>query len=128
MLMMNLSLLSRPLYQSIFFILITLIIAPFLKGKPANAFWNFAGVLYIGFILVNSVFLLFEESVWKYFFISLGLSVVYVLIAGTMIEFLIKLLKVEGSGESGMIFLFVIYHPVVLLVIIFGKWVVQMFR
>ncbi|ELR69374.1 hypothetical protein C900_05064 [Fulvivirga imtechensis AK7] len=34
-----------------------------------------------------------------------------------------ELLKLKGSGESGMIFLVIIYHPFLLLLVVFLKWV-----
>ena len=118
-------LLRQPWNQSGFFLLITLLIVPFLKWKTANAPWNVAGLSYIGFIVVNSIFLWFTESTWMYFFTSLAISLAYVLVAGTLVQFLIRLLKIEGPGESAMIFLTIIYHPVALLMVILLKWIVR---
>jgi cation transporter-like permease len=81
--------------------------------------------LYIAFILTNAVFLLFEDSTWTYFFISLASSLLYILVAGSLVSLLIRVLKIRGSGESAMIFVSIIYHPVILLLMIFVKWIIR---
>src|SRR6186713_450378 len=98
-------LLRQPLYQVVIFLLMTVLSIPFLRGKSANAVWNVAGVLYIGFILNNAVFVFFEEGVWIYFLISLAYSLLYILVAGILVSLLIGALKITGSGESAMVFL-----------------------
>lgn len=120
-----LHLLRQPLYQAILFLLITLISIPFLTSKNANAVWNVAGVLYVGFILTNAVFFWFADGTWTYFFISLGYSLLYILAAGIMVPSLIGALKISGSGESAGIFLFIIYHPLILLFIVLVKWIIR---
>lgn len=94
------------------------------RPGSANAMWNTAGVLYIGFILANAVFLLFADGTRAYFFISLACSLAYILAAGILVSGLIRVLKINGSGESAMIFLSVIYHPVVLLLMVLLKWMI----
>jgi len=120
-----LHLLRQPLYQALLFLLLTLISIPFLSSKNANAVWNVAGVLYAAFILANAVFSWFADNTWTYFFISLGYSLLYILIVGMLVPSLISALKISGSGESAGIFLFIIYHPLILLFIILVKWVIR---
>lgn len=120
-----LHLLRQPLYQALLFLLLTLISIPFLSSKNANAVWNVAGVLYAAFILANAVFIWFADNTWTYFFISLGYSLLYILIVGVLVPSLISALKISGSGESAGIFLFIIYHPLILLFIILVKWVIR---
>jgi hypothetical protein len=118
-------LLRQPLYQVAFFLVITTLSVPFLRARSANAIWNVAGVLYVGFMIANTVFFFFEDAIWKYFFISLVSSLVYVLIAGMLVSFFVSALKKTGSGESAMIFVSIIYHPVILLLMILLKWIVR---
>jgi hypothetical protein len=119
------NLLREPLYQVAFFLLLTMVLIPFLRSKGPNAIWNVAGVLYIAFIFANAIFFWFEDGTWSYFFISLVYSLLYLLLAGGLVSFLIKALKIDGSGESAMIFLVIIYHPVILLLVILLKWIVR---
>jgi hypothetical protein len=118
-------LLRQPLYQVGFFLLLTMVLIPLLRAKGPNAIWNVAGVLYIGFIFANAIFFWFEDGIWSYFFISLVYSLLYLLLAGVLVSLLIEALKIDGSGESAMIFLFIIYHPVILLMVILLKWIVR---
>lgn len=112
-----------PLYQLIFFVLLTAVSVPFFKNKDANRIWNIAGLFYIGFILTNSVLAWFAEASWVYFFTSLGCSLLYIVIIGILISVFIRLLKLNGSGETAMIFIYIIYHPILLLLVIGVKWV-----
>ena len=118
-------LLRQPFYQVGFFLLFTMILIPFLRAKGPNAIWNVAGVLYIGFIFANAIFFWFEDGTWWYFFISLICSILYLVLAGVLVSLLIKALKVDGSEESAMIFLFIIYHPVILLLVILLRWIIR---
>ena len=120
-----LHLFRQPLYQVALFLVITLITVPFLSPKNANAIWNTAGILYIGFILTNAVLFWFADGTWSYVLISLGYSLLYILVAGVLVSSLIRVLKIPGSGESAGIFIFIIYHPLILLFIVFLKWIVR---
>jgi hypothetical protein len=120
------NLLHQPPYQALLFLLLTLLIIPLIRAKSANAVWNLAGMLYVGFIFSNTVFFWFEDGTWAYFFISLGLSLAYILAAGILVPMLINALKISGSGESATIFVFIMYHPVILLLMILVKWIVTL--
>jgi hypothetical protein len=115
--------LRHPLYQFGFFYLATVLSVPFLRRRKADTIWNLAGLFYVLFIAVNSIFQLFADSTWTYFFISVLVSAAYAFLGGSMLEYLIKALKIEGSGESAMIFLIVLYHPVVLLLMVLLRWI-----
>jgi cation transporter-like permease len=103
----------------------TTLVVPFVSSKSANAVWNVAGLLYVGFIFANAVFILFDDHIWTYFFVSLAYSLVYIVVAGIIVSLLIHALKVKGSGESAMIFVSILYHPVVLLLMILLKWIID---
>lgn len=115
-------LLQRPFVQVLFFILITILSVFIIEPKNADSIWVIAGYVFIGFMLVNSILICTVSNGWSYFFYSLGFSALYLVIIGIIITTSIKLLKMEGSAESAMIFIFMIYHPVLLLFILFLKW------
>ncbi len=114
--------LQKPFHQLLLFIPITLVCFLVTRQVKVDSAWTLAGLVYACFILVNSIFICFAEKPWYYFLISLGVSVLYIIIIGILLPFLIKLMKMEGTGESGMIFLIIIYHPLALVLAIFLKW------
>mgnify|MGYP001250918149 CR=1 FL=1 len=118
----TLELLQRPFVQMLAFVLLTIPAISIIGPKSADHAWTIAGFIYIGFILVNSILICFASHSWSYFFYSLGFSVLYLVSIFIVITILIRLFKIEGSGESAMTFLFIIYHPVLLLFILFLKW------
>jgi len=115
-------LLQRPFVQVLFFILLTIISVFIIRPKNTDTAWSLAGYVFIGFILLNSVLICTVSNSWSYFFYSLGFSILYLGIIAILIPATIKLLKIEGSGESAMIFIYIIYHPVLLLFMLFLKW------
>jgi len=98
------------LYQLFFFVLITVLIIPLFRKRDLNAIWNLAGFFYILFIVINSLFMWTADAVWVYFFDSLGYSVIYMLLAGIIVFFLINTMKIKGSGRSCNDF-YVLYLP-----------------
>jgi hypothetical protein len=115
-------LLQKPFVQMATFVLLTIPAVFIIGPKNADHVWTIAGFIYIGFIFVNSILICTVSNSWNYFFFSLGFSVLYLVSVSIIITTLIKLLKIEGSGESAMTFLFIIYHPVFLLFVLFLKW------
>lgn len=115
--------LQKPHYQALLLLLITIPILLLSSPKNADSAWFIAGYCYLGFIVLNIVVQWFSESQWQYFFYSIVFSIAYILAIAVMVPVLIKLLKLEGSGESAMAFLFIIYHPVGLLIVMFAKWI-----
>lgn len=116
-------LLQKPFLQVLLFLLLTILSVFISKPGNADATWVRAGYGFIGFMLVNSILICTVPESWSYFFYSLGFSVAYFLCVGILVSVIIKILKLEGTEESAMIFLFIIYHPVFLLVMLFFKWV-----
>ena len=117
-------LLRQPLYQFLLCLFVTILLLPFLRKRSPDAIWSAAGTCYIGFIFINAVGFLFEDHLWRYFFTSMGFSLLHILISGILVSALIGVLKQKGSGESAMIFLTVIYHPAILLFIMLIKWII----
>ena len=73
-------------------------------------------------MLLNAILAFFADDIWSYFFISLGISILYLCVTALTANILLKVLKLSGSQESAMIFMVVIFHPVALLLSIFLKW------
>ncbi len=115
-------LIQKPFVQVLFFLLLTILSFFTFSPKNADQAWTMAGFIFIGFMLVNSLLICFASNGWIYFFLSLGYSVLYLLGVAMLMPTMIRLLKIEGTAESGMIFIFIIYHPAFLLVMMFLKW------
>lgn len=113
---------QRPYIQATFFILLTILAIFILGPKNADNTWSIAGIVFIGFMLTNSIFICAAHNSLSYFLYSLGFSVLYLICIAVLLPALIKLLKIEGSGESAMVFIFIIYHPAFLLLVLFLKW------
>ena len=112
----------KPYFQVLAFLLLTFIVLFLKKRGDTNSAYNTAGIIYILFILINSIIVCFVPHVWPYFFYSLLFSFLYLLTIGILMPVYLKFTKTEGSGESGMIFLVIMYHPIALLIVIFIKW------
>jgi hypothetical protein len=115
-------LLQRPFVQFLIFIPLTILTVFAFGSKNTESTWTVAGFVFIGFMVLNSVAIDFVPHQWRYFFYSLGISLLYLASIAIVIPLLQKIMKTEGSGESAMIFIFIIYHPVCLLVMMFLKW------
>jgi len=115
-------LIQKPIYQALLFVLLTIVFAFMLKPKSADKLWVICGLIYCAFILSNAVLSFWAVDVWPYFFVSLGCSLLYLAVIAVTVKVLMNILKLEGSEESAMVFLVVIFHPVALLLAIFLKW------
>ncbi|WP_040497232.1 hypothetical protein [Fulvivirga imtechensis] len=118
-----LSVLQKPVYQLLFIQLLSVVVLVIYRPSNVDSSWTASGLCYILFILINSIFIWSAPRLWVYFFTSLGFSILYVLLAYLVLWAFNELLKLKGSGESGMIFLVIIYHPFLLLLVVFLKWV-----
>ena len=116
--------LTKPYSHCVVFLVLTFLILVLIRPKDANVMYTIAGVVYVFFILTNSVLIYFTENSWSYFFISLLFSVIYILAFSVLSSLYVRLADVDGSGESGMIFLVIIYHPVALLLVMGVKWLI----
>lgn len=119
---MMFNLLQRPFVQASAGVVLSLLAVFIIRPKTADKTWLIAGLLFIGFMLVNSAFMIMAPHPWIYFFSSLGCSALYLLAIGIVLPALVKILNIEGSGESAMVFIFILYHPVGLLLVLFLKW------
>lgn len=118
---------QKPFIQSLVFLFVTLCGIVFLNPKNVDNAWNIAGLVFIAFIVVNAVCIWFADNRMHYFFYSLGFSVFYLACIAILLPIGIRLLNIEGSGESAMVFIFILYHPVLLLMVLFVKWGVEKF-
>lgn len=114
---------ARPYLQAITFLLFSLLALLIIRPKEVNAVYTISGVIYALFIIANCVLLFFVPRVWPYFFQSMLFSVLYIIVVALLIELYVRIFAASGDGESGMIFLVVMYHPVAALLAIFLKWV-----
>lgn len=117
--------LLKPYAHVIVFLVVTFVGFILLRPKDANALYTMAGVIYVVFILANSVLIYFAQNTWPYFFVSLLFSLIYLMAVSLLSSLYIQMAKVDGSGESAMMFLVILYHPVVLLLVIFVKWIIS---
>jgi len=113
---------TRPFFQVIVFTLLSIVILPIARPKDANSVYTIAGIVYAVFIVVNSIIICFVPKMWPYFFYSMLFSIVYVLATAVIMSLYIDITKTEGSGETAMIFLIIMYHPLASLLVIFLKW------
>ena len=117
-----LQLFHKPAYQAFFFILLTIVLALIIRPRSAEKVWVMCGVMYCFFIVTNSVLSFWAAEVWSYFFLSLGFTLLYLILIAVIVKIIVSALKLAGSEESAMIFLVVIFHPVALLLVLFLKW------
>jgi len=116
---------SKPLYQGLFFLVFTFMILLLTKPSSADKTYTFSGILYGLFILTNTIFLFFTENTWTYFFYSSVFSLIYIFASYLISKIFIRLFNVNGSEESSMIFLAIMYHPPLLLICMFIRWLVH---
>lgn len=119
--------LGRPLYQAVFFCVVMVLLFVVVRPADKEALWMMAGITYVLFMLVNAVMVWHTDSQWTYFFISLLVSVSYLIVANSAVKAHTVLFKTEGSDESSMVFLVIMYHPVAVLVVMLVKWAVGRF-
>ena len=114
--------LQKPYAQALLFLLLTVLFVFIIGPKSTEHVWSIAGIIFIGFMLVNSMYICFASNSLSYFFYSLLFSILYIGCVAVLLTVLIKLLKTDGSDEGAMIFIFIIYHPAFLLFVLFLKW------
>jgi hypothetical protein len=113
---------QNPFVQVLLFVLLTVMLVVIYRPKNSDKTWVLAGLVFIGFMFINSIGICTAHNVWTYFFYSLGYSMLYLVSIAVVVPVLIKILKIEGTSESAMIFIFIIYHPFFLLIMGFLKW------
>lgn len=117
----------RPYLQAIAFILVSVLALLIFRPREVNAVYTLSGVIYAVFIVVNCILLFFVPKVWPYFFFSMLFSVLYIIIVALLIELYVRIFSASGDGESGMIFLVVMYHPLAALLAILLRWAYHQF-
>jgi hypothetical protein len=117
-------LIQKPAYQALLFLILTPILILIIQPKSTDKAWDNAAYIFGLFLIVNAGLLWFDDSPWRYFFYSIGVTVCYLLIIAIIMPGLLKVLKLQGSGESAMAFLILIYQPFVLLLVMLAKWIV----
>lgn len=114
----------KPYAHAIGFLVLNLLIFVLMRPRNANALYTIAGVVYVVFILTNSILIFFAPNTWSYFFTSLLFSVIYLFFVAPLCSLYIRIANLDGSGESAMMFLVIIYHPFALLVVIGLNWLI----
>jgi hypothetical protein len=117
-------LIQKPAYQALLFLLLTPLLILVIQPRSADMAWTIATIIFVLFLIVNAGMLWFDDKPWRYFLYSIGFSVAYLLIIGQIIEPLLKLMRLDDSGESAMAFLVIIYQPFALLLVMFAKWII----
>lgn len=114
-----------PFVQGILFLSITLVLLLLIRPSTPDKAWTWAGVLFLLFMLTNSTILIFAENIWSYAGLSILSSIGYLFLISGLMEFHIRLFRLNGSGENSMIFLSIIYHPALLVVGMVVKWIIK---
>jgi hypothetical protein len=117
-------LIQKPVYQALLFLLLTPILIFVFQPKGDDTAWSIAVYTFALFLIVNTGLLWFDDSPWRYFFYSIGSTVGYLLAIAIIMPVLLRVLKLESSGESAMAFLILIYQPFALLLVMLSKWIV----
>ncbi|MCM4153946.1 hypothetical protein DHD05_20340 [Arenibacter sp. N53] len=113
---------STPLYLTIGFFLITVLSLLIFGKDQAENLWSIGGIIFGCYLIFSSILVLFIDTGWGYFFSILGYSILYLIITGILIQIIIQVQQIPGSNESAMIFLIIMFHPILLLFLKFIKW------
>lgn len=116
-------LIQKPALHGVLFFILSFVLNFIIRPRTADNVWVVCGLAYCCFIVSNTILLFYDADVWQYFFTSIGVSVLYVLAISFTAGLYIDTLELDGSGESSMMFLVIIYHPIALLFAIFMKWI-----
>lgn len=117
-------LIQKPPYQAILFLLLTPILIVVLRPRSTDSAWLIAAYTFALFLMVNAGMLWFADSPWRYFFYSIGSAVGYLVLTAIMMPAVLKVLRLEGSGESATAFLILIYQPFALFLVMVARWIV----
>jgi hypothetical protein len=115
---------QKPVYQALLFLILTPLLVFVIQPKSTDTAWLIAAYVFALFLIVNAGLLWFDDRPWRYFFISIGCVVGYLLFIAIIMPGLLSMLRLKSSGESAMAFLILIYQPFALLLVMFAKWIV----
>lgn len=116
---------QKPAYQVLLFVLLTPIFIFILRPKSVDMAWLIAAYTFVLYMIVNAGLLWFDNNPWRYFLYSIVCTLGYLLLVAIIMRALLKVLRLEGSEESAMVFLIMIYQPFALLLVMLVKWIVQ---
>lgn len=119
------SLLLLPIGQFIILLALCMLVVCLLRPTVLDRLWVIGGIHYLLFILVNVSLCWFADSGWLYFLYSLLLSALFLIGVNGIIQVYARWRTVTGSGESSMIFLVIIYHPILLLFVMLIRWMID---
>ena len=114
--------LSTPLYLTIGFFLLTILSLLIFGKDQAESLWNIGGIVFGCYIIFSAILILWVDTGWSYFFSILGYSLLYLVFTGILIQLIIQVRQIPGSNESAMVFLIIMFHPLLLLFFKFAKW------
>jgi hypothetical protein len=114
---------QKPAYQALLFLLLTPVLIVVVQPKSAEIAWRIAVYIFALFLMVNAALLWFDDSPWRYFFLSIGCALGYILLIAIIMRGVITILQLKNSEESAMAFLILIYQPFALLLIMMAKWI-----
>lgn len=115
---------QKPVYQALLFLLLTPILIFVIRPKTADMAWLIAASTFVLFLIVNAGMLWFDDSPWRYFFYSIVCALGYLLLVAIIMRGLLSVLRLDGSEESAMAFLIMIYQPFALMLVMLVKWIV----
>lgn len=115
---------QKPGCQALLFLLLTPIVIIVMQPKSADMAWLIAASIFGLFLVVNAGLLWFDDSPWRYFFYSICFALGYLLFIAIIMRGLLRVLQLESSEESAMVFLILIYQPFALLLVMLAKWIV----
>lgn len=106
--------LEFPWIQALSGLLATIMMIPMVRPRSSDPVYNTGGFIYGVFILVNAGFQFSAARPGIYFLISMVSSVVYIFLSYQICRMYIgRIYRIEGGDESSMVFLMIMYHPLV---------------
>ncbi len=115
---------QKPTYQALLFLLLTPILLFIIRPKSADMAWIIAAYAFFLFLIVNAGMLWFDNSPWRYLFYSIVCALGYLLLVAIIMRGSLRALQLDGSQESAMAFLIIIYQPFALMLVMLVKWIV----
>ena len=92
------------------------------RPEDHNGAWTRAGAAYLLFVLASTAGLFWSAAPGRYALTAIAGSVVWLVLAPLVAGLARVRWRLEGSGESAMIFLAVIYHPLLLGLALLLRW------
>lgn len=115
--------LSNPYIQSVAFIITAIVFMIVIRPEFNNTLWEISAMSYMGFIGVNSAFVLLKKDKKKFIINSFIASLSYIVLSAILITLFAIGFKVKGENESSVAFLIFIYHPMLLTCLLFAQWI-----